>query len=88
MLTPFEIYQNEMLRMTVNEIKYRKTAMRPKPPKIVTDWQDVIQRPPRCCHTCWHYTESGECKVFEMKPPAEFTQEVDQCQSWEYHVPF
>jgi hypothetical protein len=63
--------------------------MRAKPPKIVIDWQEAIrQPPPRCCHTCWNYTESGQCKVFQMEPPAEFTQEIDQCQSWEYDVPF
>lgn len=63
--------------------------MRPTPPKIVTDWQEAIrQPPPRCCHTCWNYTDGGQCKVFQMEPPAEFTQEIDQCQSWEYDVPF
>lgn len=63
--------------------------MRPKPPKIVTDWQKMTQiQPPRCCHTCWHYTDSGQCKVFQMEPPAEFAEEVDQCDAWEQEVPF
>lgn len=63
--------------------------MRPKPPKIVTDWQKMTQTPPpRCCHTCWNYTEAGQCRVFHMEPPAEFTQEVDKCDAWEQDVPF
>ena len=63
--------------------------MRPKPPKIVTDWQEIIRTPPpKCCHTCWHYTDGGQCKVFQVEPPEHFTKELDQCQEWEQDVPF
>jgi hypothetical protein len=63
--------------------------MRPMPPKALTDWKIAVsQTPPRCCHNCYNYTDQGFCKVFQQEPPAEFTQEVDQCQSWEYDVPF
>ena len=63
--------------------------MKPTPPKIVADWQKMIETPPpRCCHTCWHYTDAGVCKVFHAEPPEYFTQEIDQCDDWEQDVPF
>lgn len=63
--------------------------MRPKPPKIVTDWEQIIRTPPpKCCHTCYQYTHAGYCKTFHMEPPDEFTQEVGQCDAWEQEVPF
>lgn len=63
--------------------------MRPKPPKIVTDWEQIIRTPPpKCCHTCFAYNKAGQCMVFHMAPPAEFAEEVDQCDAWEQEVPF
>jgi hypothetical protein len=63
--------------------------MRPKPPKIVSDWEQIIRTPPpMCCHTCYQYTHAGYCKTFQLEPPAEFTQEVGQCEAWEQEIPF
>ena len=80
----------KMNEETLIKLKQRlMPLMRTTPPKIVTDWQEAIrQPPPRCCHTCENYTEAGECKLFNLAPPAEFTQEVDQCESWVQEVPF
>jgi hypothetical protein len=63
--------------------------MRPKPPKIVTDYFNAKNiAVPKCCHTCWYYNEKGFCKAFEQSPPEHFASEVDACQQWEQDVPF
>lgn len=63
--------------------------MRPKRPENVIQWERSVQAaPPRCCHTCYHYNDAGECRVFDMRPPESFTVEVDQCEKWEQEVPF
>ena len=63
--------------------------MRTKPPKVVSDWQEMIKtHAPKCCHTCHHYDSNGICKVFQSEPPEAFTQEVDQCGEWLDEVPF
>lgn len=63
--------------------------MRPKQPQIVIDYFKAKNvSVPKCCHTCWHYTNNGFCKVFEQHPPEQFANEVNQCQTWEQDVPF
>lgn len=63
--------------------------MRPMPPKIFTDWQELVTTPPpQCCHTCEKYNSHGYCKVFCAKPPIEFTQKVNECEHWESTIPF
>lgn len=63
--------------------------MRPKPPKSVVDWANLMKTPmPKCCHTCDNYTSAGVCKVFRLEPPEKFTQEVDACEQWEEMIPF
>jgi hypothetical protein len=44
--------------------------------------------PPRVCHTCDHYDESGQCRQFGMEPPADFASTDRACTEWVEEVPF
>lgn len=58
-------------------------------PDFVTDFKRWLAAgPPKCCHTCEHYGNDGQCVEFFMKPPAEFAAEVDACPKWEAECPF
>ena len=63
--------------------------MRHAEPDFVTDFKRWLAAgPPRCCHTCEHYGNDGQCVEFFMKPPAKFAAEVDACPKWEAECPF
>jgi hypothetical protein len=56
---------------------------------MVTTYKQWLKAgPPRCCHTCEHYGNDGQCVEFFMQPPAEFAEAVGECPKWEREVPF
>ena len=64
-------------------------AMRHQEPEIVKHYRQVlVQRPPKCCHTCYHYTQGGLCDKFDMQPPEDFAATPDQCDQWQDEIPF
>lgn len=64
--------------------------MRHPEPQWLIDWRNEYEKgPPRCCHTCEAYDESGRCTYFDMVPPAEFAGDRQaQCSQWLFAVPF
>ena len=63
--------------------------MRSSEPEIVTLYRQAIrQAPPRCCHTCDHYTDVGGCLEFNTEPPELFARTVDACDLWTEELPF
>jgi hypothetical protein len=63
--------------------------MRHKEPEVVTLYKEWVEAgPPRCCHTCEHYLETGVCAKFFMTPPEEFAATVGACEQWDMEVPF
>lgn len=64
-------------------------SKRPPEPDFVAAWREWIKAgPPRCCHTCEHYSIHGSCVVFDMTPPPEFAAMPDQCETWTQELPF
>jgi hypothetical protein len=62
---------------------------RPADPQFLLDYRQWMKSgPPKCCHTCEHFSQEGHCSVFDMRPPGEFADEVDGCDQWELEVPF
>jgi hypothetical protein len=52
-------------------------------------WREWIAKgPPRCCYTCEHYDWDGRCAKFDMSPPKEFSESLDQCEAWSQELPF
>jgi hypothetical protein len=62
---------------------------RPPQPEIVTQWEEWLRAgPPRCCHTCEHYSKTGDCMKFDMRPPEQFAATPDACDEYFQEVPF
>lgn len=62
---------------------------RPPEPQFLIDYREWLKAgPPKCCHTCDHFNQSGQCLAFDMRPPDEFAASVDACESWEPECPF
>jgi len=62
---------------------------RPPEPQFLIDYREWLKAgPPKCCHTCDHFNQSGKCLAFDMRPPDEFAASVDACESWEPECPF
>lgn len=62
---------------------------RPPEPQFLIDYREWLKAgPPKCCHTCDQFNQSGHCLAFDMRPPDEFAASVDACESWEMEVPF
>jgi hypothetical protein len=62
-----------------------------QPPQALTDWfkaKAQYGNIPRCCHSCDHYMEDGLCDSYDMKPPPEFTQQLNACGRWLEIIPF
>jgi hypothetical protein len=52
-------------------------------------WRDWIKAgPPKCCHTCDHYSKDGHCFMLDARPPEEFAAAQDACGEWTEEVPF
>jgi hypothetical protein len=61
------------------------------PPKIMTDyWDRINEKPPRCCYTCdaFNKNEGGFCKYFNMEPPKEYVEEINDCPQYLNEIPF
>jgi hypothetical protein len=62
---------------------------RPPEPQFLIDYREWLKAgPPKCCHTCDQFNQSGHCLAFDMRPPEEFAASVDACESWEAECPF
>jgi hypothetical protein len=62
---------------------------RPNEPEFLVQWRAWYEAgPPKCCHTCDHYSQSGECLAFDMRPPDDFAASVDECKDWIQEMPF
>ena len=63
--------------------------MRHSEPEVVLQWRRRFDEgPPKCCHTCDHYSREGECSKYDMQPPADFAASVGACPEWVEAVPF
>lgn len=62
---------------------------RPPAPESVVQWRKQMHAlPPKCCHTCDKFSESGNCQEFDMRPPDDFASTVDACEQWAEMIPF
>jgi hypothetical protein len=62
---------------------------RPPEPQFLIDYREWMRAgPPKCCHTCDHFTQSGNCLAFDMQPPDEFAETVGECPRWIQEIPF
>jgi hypothetical protein len=62
---------------------------RPKEPEYLVQWREWMRAgPPKCCHTCEHYSPDGECWQYKMTPPQAFADSVGECKDWIPEIPF
>lgn len=62
---------------------------RPDKPDYVVEYETIRKLgPPRCCHTCDHYSHDGRCLEFKLFVPHEFASLRDNCPVWELFLPF
>ncbi len=54
------------------------------------EWIEGIRRagPPHFCHNCDHYDKNGQCIIFSIEPPKEYTDVQNDCQHWCEEIPF
>ena len=58
-------------------------------PKFISDWREWLNAgPPKCCHTCDNYDQSGSCIKYGSIPPQDFAQSIDACADWALEIPF
>lgn len=58
-------------------------------PEFVLKYREWLKNgPPKCCHTCDHYSAEGKCLAYDMEPPKEFTDQTDVCTTWIMEIPF
>lgn len=62
--------------------------MKPNKPQFLTDYEKAVKDKPRCCHNCDNYDENGFCYIYREKPPVEFTQRKNVCETWIEGIPF
>ena len=63
--------------------------IRPKEPEYIVQWREWMRAgPPKCCHTCEHYSKEGYCYQYKMTPPPEFADSVGECKDWIQEIPF
>ena len=64
-------------------------STRPPEPEFIVQWREWMRaEPPKCCHTCDHFDQSGHCLAFDMTPPEDFASTVDACERWLMELPF
>lgn len=64
-------------------------STRPPEPEFLIQWRDWMRAgPPKCCHTCDNFTAQGACIAFNMRPPDDFTSQLDVCPQWLEEIPF
>ena len=62
---------------------------RPAEPEYLVQWRKwLAEGPPKCCHTCEHYSKEGHCYQYKMTPPPEFADSVGECKDWIPEIPF
>lgn len=62
---------------------------RPKEPEYIVQWREWMRAgPPKCCHTCDHYSKEGYCYQYKMTPPPEFAASLGECKYWLQEIPF
>ena len=47
--------------------------------------------PPRCCATCVNLTREGRCKIYDLYPPLDYIEQVNDCEFYALYaddVPF
>ena len=65
------------------------STTRPPEPEFLIQWREWMRAgPPKCCHTCDHFNQSGHCLAFDMTPPEDFAATLDACDKWEAECPF
>jgi hypothetical protein len=64
--------------------------MRHKEPSELAQFRELVSRwPPRCCHTCDNYSQTGECFVHKCPPPKDFANNYGSgCPQWTMEIPF
>ena len=78
-----------VLRQVLGQGNAKGIEMRHTEPEMVTTYKQWLKAgPPKCCHTCEHYGNDGQCVEFFMKPPAEFASELGACPQWEQEIRF
>lgn len=66
-----------------------ENVTRPQEPEFLIQWREWMRAgPPKCCHTCDHFNQSGHCLAFDMTPPEDFSSTVDACEQWIMEIPF
>ena len=64
-------------------------STRPPEPEFLIQWREWMRSgPPKCCHTCDQFNQSGHCLAFDMTPPEDFASTVDGCEQWVEMIPF
>jgi hypothetical protein len=64
-------------------------STRPPEPEFLIQWRELMRAgPPKCCHTCENFSQSGHCLEFNMAPPEDFASTVDACDKWFEEIPF
>ena len=77
------------LRPVLGQGNAEGAEMRHAEPEMVKTYKQWLAAgPPKCCHTCEHYGNDGQCVEFFMQPPVEFASELGACPKWEREVPF
>ena len=62
---------------------------RPAEPEYIVQWREWMRAgPPKCCHTCEHYSKEGYCYQYKMTPPKEFAESIGECKYWIQEIPF
>ena len=62
---------------------------RPPEPEFLIQWREWMRAgPPKCCHTCDHFNQSGHCLAFDMRPPDDFAATPGACDQWIQELPF
>jgi hypothetical protein len=71
-------------------IRQETEALRHAEPEIVQRYRKILHTGmPRCCHTCYHYTDDGKCTLHGEHPPEDFAGTVPTvCTAWEEEIPF
>ena len=74
---------NTWIREEIEKMKHAE-------PQAVMTYRRMLKDPyPRCCHTCDHYQDSGECRRYHSAPPADFAATIPTlCEGWEEELPF
>ena len=62
---------------------------RPPEPEFLIQWREWERAgPPKCCHTCDNFSQSGHCLAFDMRPPDDFAATPNACDQWIVELPF